>query len=143
MFWVAGPRQYIAHGLQLNASGIARCFVWGHTQGPVTTQAQAEHPQDKGPAQGRGTPWEAVVRPHGWGDTSATLRTLARTIALNEADEGTPIALTGELLYDTVYALRTYSHHVPLRVRYTFTHAAAPAGQTHWETVEEEERELV
>ena len=44
----------------------------------------------------------------------------------------------------TVYALRTYSHCVPLiGVRYTFTHAAAPAGQTHWETVEEEERELV
>ena len=44
----------------------------------------------------------------------------------------------------TVYALRTYSHCVLLiGVRYTFTHAAAPAGQTHWETVEEEERELV
>ena len=44
-------------------------FVWGHTQGPVTMQAQAEHPQNKGPTQGRGTPWEAVVRPHGGGDT--------------------------------------------------------------------------
>ena len=87
---------------------------------------------------------EAVVRPHGWGDTSATLWTLAHTIALNEADEGAPIALTGELLYGIVYALRTYSHCVPLiGVRYTFTHAAAPAGQTPWETVEEEERELV
>ena len=61
----------------------------------------------------------------------------------SKADEGAPIALTGELLYGTVYALRTYSHRVPLNgVRYTFTHAAAPAGQTHWETVEEEEREL-
>lgn len=46
---------------------------------------------------------------------------------LNEADEGAPIALTGELLYGTVYALR-----VPLiGVRYTSTHATAPAGQTH------------
>ena len=32
------------------------------------------------------------MRPHGWGDTSATLRTLAHTIALNEADEGARIA---------------------------------------------------
>ena len=87
------------------------------------------------------------MRPHGWGDTSATLRTLAHTIALNEAKRGrrgSSYCLQASSNCATVYALRTYSHCVPLiGVRYTFTHAAAPAGQTHWETVEEEERELV